>query len=805
MEIGQKQVNLQEYIRVLMKHRWTILTVFAVIVVSVTIFSFTATPIYQATTRIVIEKENPKVVSIQEVMSVDSSGLDYYQTQYKILESKSVANEVIKRLNLENNETFNPKPGVIAQVVEWILSPIAYVKSLMKTTDKDAALMGQPGIAEPTSPLVGKLLNAVKVTPIRNSRLVDVSFESPDPVLAARGANTLAKAYIDLNLQTKLKATQDAVNWLNQQIDQEKKKVDTADQALLRYKQEQGIVTDFSTNAETITAQKLAELNKQVVEATSRRVEAETRYRQAKSLADRADTSASIPEVMSNPLIQEIKKQEVEISKRLSELSKRYGSNHPQIIALNNEMRTLNARKAAEIQRVVDSLHNQYRVALAGEQSLKGALGQQKGETLAMNQKAIDYTVLKREAETSREMFDLLVKRFKEASLTEDIRTGNIRVIDPAQIPKGPVKPKKLQNILLAIIVGLSLGVGLAFFLEYIDNTIKLPDEVTGILKIPYLGPVPAIAAVAAKEGGGNPGGGGDSGGGGDGSGGVAGAISGVLGNVLGGAISDVGKGARGAAGPDADPTQDIVVVHSPKSTASEAYRGIRTSLLFSSADVAPQIILVTSSGPREGKTTCSANIAAAMAQAGSRVIVVDCDLRRPRVHQLFGRDRSVGTSNILVANCTIDEAIQQTDIPNVDMIASGPVPPNPSELLGSKHMMEMLVELRGRYERIIIDSTPISAVTDAVILSKIVDGVVLVIRAHQTNREVIRYAITQLRNVSAHIFGAVLNGVDMGRDSYYYYQYYYYYYGQDGERKKKTRSRRSLRSRRYYGKDAEK
>ena len=805
MEIGQKQVNLQEYIRVLMKHRWTILTVFAVILVSVTIFSFTATPIYQGTTRIVIEKENPKVVSIQEVMSVDSSGLDYYQTQYKILESKSVANEVIKRLNLENNETFNPKPGVIAQVVEWILSPIAYVKSLMKTTDKDAALMGQPGIAEPTSPLVGKLLNAVKVTPIRNSRLVDVSFESPDPVLAARGANTLAKAYIDLNLQTKLKATQDAVNWLNQQIDQEKKKVDAADQALLRYKQEQGIVTDFSTNAETITAQKLAELNKQVVEATSRRVEAETRYRQAQSLAGRADSAASIPEVMSNPLIQEIKKQEVEISKRLSELSKRYGSNHPQIIALNNEMRTLNARKAAEIQRVVDSLHNQYRVALAGEQSLKGALGQQKGETLAMNQKAIDYTVLKREAETSREMFDLLVKRFKEASLTEDIRTGNIRVIDPAQIPKGPVKPKKLQNILLAIIVGLSLGVGLAFFLEYIDNTIKLPDEVTGILKIPYLGPVPAIAAVAAKEGGGNPGGGGDSGGGGDGSGGVAGAISGVLGNVLGGAISDVGKGARGAAGPDADPTQDIVVVHSPKSTASEAYRGIRTSLLFSSADVAPQIILVTSSGPREGKTTCSANIAAAMAQAGSRVIVVDCDLRRPRVHQLFGRDRSVGTSNILVANCTIDEAIQQTDIPNVDMIASGPVPPNPSELLGSKHMMEMLVELRGRYERIIIDSPPISAVTDAVILSKIVDGVVLVIRAHQTNREVIRYAITQLRNVSAHIFGAVLNGVDMGRDSYYYYQYYYYYYGQDGERKKKTRSRRSLRSRRYYGKDAEK
>jgi len=193
------------------------------------------------------------------------------------------------------------------------------------------------------------------------------------------------------------------------------------------------------------------------------------------------------------------------------------------------------------------------------------------------------------------------------------------------------------------------------------------------------------------------------------------------------------------------------------------------------------------------------------MAQAGSRVVVLDCDLRRPRVHQLFGKDRAVGTSNILVANCTLDEAIQPTDLPNVDMIASGPVPPNPSELLGSQHMIAMLAELRQRYERIIIDSPPISAVTDAVILSKIVDGVVLVIRAHQTNREVIRYAITQLHNVNSRILGAVLNGVDMGRDSYYYYQYYYYYYGQDGERKKKSRKRRSLRSRRYYGKDAEK
>ena len=760
MEIGQKQLNIQDYVRVILKHQWTILTVFAIIVVSVTIFSFTATPIYKGTTRIVIEKENPKVVSIQEVMSVDSSGLDYYQTQYKIIESRAVANDVIKRLNLEKNEKFNPRPGFIAEAWDWITSPIAYIKSLLKTEKKEN-LAGMQGIADPVSPLVGKFISGITVSPIRNSRLVDISYESSDPVLAAQITNTLARAYIDLNMQTKLKATQDAVAWLNQQVEQEKKKVEQAEQNLLRYKQDKGIITDFSSNVETITAQKLAEINKQVLESTAKRVEAETRFRQARGLESNPEAAGSIPEVMSNSLIQEIKKQEVEIYKKLSELSKRYGSNHPQIIALNNEIKSLNARKAAEIQRIVNTLQNEYRVALAREQSLRGSLGQQRGESLSMNEKAIDYGVLKREAETSRDMFDLLVKRFKEASLTEDIRTGNIRVIDPAEVPKSSVKPKKMQNILLAIIVGLSMGLGLAFFLEYLDNTIKIPEEISSILKIPYLGPVPAIAATEDEEGGGK--------------------------------------------AEDRMPVDDLIALHSPKSTASESYRGIRTSILFSAADASPQVILICSSGPREGKTITSANIAITMAQSGSKVVIIDCDMRRPKLHKLFSAERNLGMSNILVNNCTLDEAIIHTSIPNVDIIPSGPIPPNPSELLQSHHMKSLIEELRTRYERVIIDSPPVTAVTDAVILASFVDGVVVVIRAHETHREMIKNGIGQLKAVNAHILGAVLNGVDMGRDSYYYYQYYYYYYGEDGEKHKKTRQKKRARSRRYYGQDEDK
>ncbi|HOD28121.1 MAG TPA: polysaccharide biosynthesis tyrosine autokinase [Syntrophales bacterium] len=751
MQLEMKNVNLQDYLRVVLKHRWTIATVFAVVFVSVLIFTFTATPIYMGTARVIIEKENPKVVSMQEVMTVDSSGLDYYQTQYKIIESRSVAREVVRRLKLDQHEEFVPKPkeGLFYDIVYFVPNTIGYIASLFKTDEAAKKTKSD-------SAIVNAFLQRVKVTPIRNSRLVDIGFEAKSPYMSAKIANTLAKAYIDNNLETKLRATQDAVAWLEGQIVTERKKVEEAEQALLRYKEQKGIVTDFSTDVETITAQKLAEINKQVVEATSRRVEAETRYRQAADIRHSPEKLDSVPDVIRDELIRDIKKQEVEIQKRMSELSKRYGARHPQILALQEELNSLQSRKANEIGRIVDSLYNEYKVALAKEYSLKNALSQQKGESLAMNVKAIDYNVLKRQAESSREMYDILVKRFKETSITEDIKTGNIRIVDLAEIPKSPVKPKKAQNLLLGLIVGLALGVGLAFFLEYLDNTIKVPDDIKNILKLPYLGPVPAIAAA---EG--------------------------------------------GAVNGEKNPADDLVSHLSPKSTASEAYRGIRTSILFSSAEQAPQVLIISSSGPREGKTITSANIAITMAQAGNRVVILDCDMRRPRVHKIFSLSRDRGMSNLLVGNDELDNVVLHTDIPNLDVIPSGPIPPNPSEVLSSQRMADLIEVLRGRYDRIIIDTPPITAVTDAVILSKVVDGVVLIVRAGVAHRELVRNAVEQLRQVNAHILGAVLNGVDMGRDSYYYYQYYYYYYGEDGERKKKTRTRKKMRSR-YYGADKE-
>jgi len=743
---SEEQLNLRDYLRVIQKRRWTIILVLAIIVTTVTIHAFTATPIYEATTRLIIEKENPNVVSFKEVMAIDASGTDYYQTQYKIIESRTVAREVIRRLRLEESEEFFPKEkgSFLSNLRYSLQETITFwknsVASLLRSEDKGTQKTVEG--YEPDSRLISDFIERIEVNPIRNSRLVDVSFQAKNPALAVTIVNTLADAYINQNLETKLRAVQDAVRWLYNRIEEERKKVEKAEQALLQYKEQHSIVTDFSSDVEKITAQKLAQLNTQVVEAESKRVEAETRYKQAIALVDTPDMLDSIPEVLNNELIRQIKSMEVELYKRMSELSKKYGHKHPKMVAIESELKTLNKRKAQEVSRVVNSLRNEYQVALARENSLKSALAKQKKELLELNQKAIEYGVLRRQAEGTRQMYELLIKRFKETSLTEDMRTGNIRIIDKAEVPKYPIKPRKRLNIFLAIILSLFIGIGLAFFFEYLDNTVKIPEDIKQHIKIPYLGLAPLFSTEA-----------------------------------------------KGDMGDEVNP--ELVTFHYPMSTASESYRGIRTNILFSSAESAPQVILITSAGPQEGKTIVTANLAITMAQADSKVIILDCDMRRPRVHKVFGITNDHGISNLLVRNGSLKEAISHTRILNLDAIPCGPIPPNPSEILGSIRMATILKTLRKHYAHILIDSPPSTAVTDAVVLSKAVDGVIIVIRAGDMSREIIRNGIAQFESVGAHILGATLNGVDMRRDGYRYYQYYYYYYGKDGEHTRKSRLRR--------------
>lgn len=750
IESQEEEVHLRDYLLVLRKRKMTIILCLVIAVVSTLIFTLTATPIYQSTVKVIIEKENPNVLSFEEVMAVDASDTEYYQTQYKIIESRKIARKVIEKLNLAQHPVFAPTDS---QERSWVAQAKASVQetlsgwkqsvfTLLRTSDRL-----QPEIKEGSDDqnLVNAFLGRVQVEPVRNSRLVQVRFECRDPQLAARVANTIAKSYMQHNLDMKLSAVRDATEWLNQRVQEEREKVEGAELRLQEYKEQYGIVTGFSSESEQITAQKLAEINRQVVEAEARRVEAETRYNQTREMLDRGVPIDSIPAILNNGLIQSMKQSEVELSKKLAELSGRYGPNHPKIKALKSELKTLGQKKRAEINKVINSLQNEYQVALAREKSLKQSLTQLKQEAQSLNQKAIAYGVLKREAESARQMYDLLIKRFKETSMTEEIKTGNIRIMDQAEVPKNPIKPAAKRNLLLSLVLGLMLGVGGSFFLEYLDNTLKTPDDVKKYMGIPYLAPVPFFDFDSSQEG-----------------------------------------------------YPELVAFNTPKATVSEAFRGLRTSLLYSAAEHPPQVIMVSSVGPKEGKTLCSANLAVTMAQFGSKVLLVDCDLRRPRVHKIFQIDRDTGLTNILAGSAEATNVIRNTVVENLQVIASGPIPPNPSELLGSHRMSKLIEIMRKHYDRIIFDSTPVTAVTDASMLSNLVDGTVLMIRAGVTTREVTRNALNTLKLMNTKVLGTVLNAVDMGRESYYYYQYYYYYYGEDNEKKKKQR--RKKRSSKAYG-----
>jgi capsular exopolysaccharide synthesis family protein len=723
-----REINLRDYWRILVKRRWIIAVFFLVCLTTVAIYSLTMTPIYRATAQLMIEKANPNILSTQELVAIDTSGTDFYQTQYQILESRSLAREVIKRLSLSQHPEFKRQEQKGSITSTGIAMPIASSNS------------------PENSAMVGTFLSRLKIQPVRNSRLVKVNFESQDPQLAAKAVNTLAQAYIDWNLGLRLQTQQSAALFLDDQVKEVKRKLEASEQALQQYREKFGVAAltggagskeSQVAGAQDISRQKMAQVNAQLGEATNKRIEAEINYKQARDLLQHPDKAETIPEAVNNPVIVSIKSQEVQLLRERTEKGEKFGQKHPTMVALNQEIENLRRKKLQEIRNIVDAMKSKYESYLNQERSLQAALSRSKSETIDRDKIAIQYQVLQQEVDSNRGLYDMLLKRLKETNVSEENRTVNIHVVDPAEPPKNPAKPRVKLNLLLACLVGLMGGIGVAFFLEYLDNTVKTPDDLKQYFNIPYLGPVPFFSIDPERPG------------------------------------------------------SELISLSDPKSSASEAYRGLRTGILFSTPGHSPRSLLITSSGPEEGKTITAANLAITMAQAGQKILMLDCDMRKPRLHKAFGSDKGRGMSNILVGEGDWKTLRVPTGIPNLDIIPSGPIPPNPAELIGSERMKTLIDEILKEYDRVLIDSPPIVAVTDSVVLSRVVEGVVLVIQVGVTARDVIANSIRQLQDVQAHVLGAALNAVNIGKDSYYYYQYYYYYYGEGGDRKRKKQTRR--------------
>ena len=592
-----------------------------------------------------------------------------------------------------------------------------------------------------------------------------MTFSGTDPVLAARIVNAHLQNFIEQNFRSKYEAAAQASNWLAGQLNEMKIKVEKAEDARLAYERENQIWTIDEKN--DISSQKLADLNKQLTDAQADRINKEAVYQLAQ-----AGNYDALPAVRQSLVIQDILKQESELSAQYTDAVNQYGPKFPKVLRLQAQLKDLDQMVAREKTNIANQVEAEYHGARQKELLLKQALDQQKTEVNQMAEKLVQYNILKREAEANKQLYDGMLQKLKEAGITAGLRSSNIRIVDPALIPGGPSRPNKPRNIMLSILVGLVGGIGLALLREYLDNTVKTPDDIETLARLPSLAVVPAMAASNGKH---------------------RGRFSNLLKSPA--IVSKEGRA-------------ELVSHHMPQSQMSEAFRALRTSLLLSQADHPPQVILMTSALPREGKTTAAVNLAVTLAQLGDKTLLVDADLRKPGINRALSLvdGKHAGLSSYLAGVSSLDLiTVPHPAIANLAAIPTGPIPPNPADLLSSRRLTELVADLRSRYKFVVIDSPPIMAATDAVILSVLVDGVLMVVRSGETPKEAFTRTRDLLAGVKCRILGVVLNAVDASSPDYYYsYRYYPYSYGGYGreEGKKSRRSDRGEHSESQLGQD---
>jgi succinoglycan biosynthesis transport protein ExoP len=709
-----REPHLLDYIIILRKHQWLILTFLLTVLTVVTIASFKTKPIYEAAARVEVDKESQSMQPFQNENSYDEyTDMDnYLETQTKILESETLALQTIKSLDLERYPEFGGS-------------------SKSPAIGSSSAALRRPAI-------LGAFLGSLSVKRVPNSRLIEVSFAAQNPQLAARVVNTHLQNYIEQNFRSKYDATTQASNWLSSELEELRIKVEKSEDARLAYERKNQIwQIDEKQN---ITTEKLADLSKTVTDAQTELAKKEALYRMA--ISGNVD---ALPAAQDNAVIQDLLKRKSDLDQSYADAVNQYGPNYPKVQRLVEQQKQVDADLAKARKTMVETITQDYNTARNHVALLQEALNKQKAEANDMAEKLVQYHILEHDAESNKQLYDGLLQKLKEATLTAGLRSSNIRIVDPALVPTTPSRPRKARNILLAFLVGLVGGIGLAIFREYLDNTVKSPDDIETLTGLPSLAVVPSLPSLNGSSGG----------------------------------LSRFMKEPTPAA---PRPRVELLSYVQPKSQISEAFRALRTSLLLSQAEHPPQVILVTSALPREGKTTAAVNLAVTLAQLGDRTLVMDSDLRKPGVRRalnLTGGKES-GLSSYLAGVCSLDEiTIPHPAISNLMALTTGPVPPSPADLLSSHRMSEAILELRRRFKFIVIDSPPVMAATDAVILSALTDGVLLVVRSGTTPKEAFTRARDLLSAVKCRLLGVVLNAVDSSAPDYYYsYRYYPYAYG---------------------------
>jgi succinoglycan biosynthesis transport protein ExoP len=706
----------------LMRHRRAAAAAFTIAVAAVLLQTYSTIPLYRTSARVLIQDE--RTVSVGKLNANDPQFWEesdqYYNTQYSILRSRGLARRVVERLHLRTHPLFD---GSAPQG----RGPLKLVRDLRRLIGSTVTGLSRstPRSAEPSaagedaaeSAATSQFLAGVTIVPEKSTRLVEIVYTSPDPRFAALAANTLAEEYAQQNLDLRLDTLRKNLAWLDAEVAKQETKVREAEAAMAGYREQQNALS--LEDRQNIVVSRLNQLNDTVTRARTTRLQKESVFDQIKRVDPSSDTADAFPIIATNPGVVEAKNRLTELAAQKAQLAGRYRPGHPEMLKL--EMQIDNARTALNGQRarVIESVRNEYQAAANEERSFAGQLEAQKDAAMDLDKKSGAYLVLQREAESNRQVYQSLLQQEKELRVISNSRTNNVQVMDRAEVPGGPFSPNTRRDWLMAILAGLVIAVGLAFGIEYFDDTVKTPEDVARHLKLPLLGLVPAV---------------------------------------------------RGPNGP--------LLSGSVPHDFGEAFRSLRTSLAFTSASLGPRIVAVTSTQPLEGKTTTACNVATALALGGARVLLIDADMRRPGVHRAMGVQNEIGLSHILVGQARVRDAVQQTTEPSLCVIAAGRLPPNPSELLGSDRMRSFLTNLQaGPFEWVVIDTPPVLAVTDAVLVARAASSVVFVVGSEMTRRVHAERAIETLMTGRPASIGVVLNRVDLERNKYYYTRYYGYHY----------------------------
>jgi polysaccharide biosynthesis transport protein len=712
---AQEESPLFHYWRILLKRKWWILATLAIIFALSVLRTLRTTPLYQATSKVAIFPENPNVLGFKDLENgfADNETELSLETQAAILRSDALAMKVIEAMHLDQDPRFAG--------VRQASAPSENAIRLSSMEPDPARIAG----------LLGAFHGGLTVQLIPSSRLVQISYTHPDPRLATEIVNGLVKTFIEENFKTKYESVTQTSEWLSKELADLQMKVETSQEKLVRYQKDHSIL-GIDEKQNIVTA-KLDELNKEVTAAQSDRIQKESYY----TFATSGDPSlfAKVSPEGSTGLLGTLRGKEADLETQHAQLTTQFGSGYPKVVELNNQLKQVRTQIATEERKMQERLRNDYLAALQREKLLTSAFEQQKQDANKLNESAIEYSALKRDAESTRQLYDNLLQRLKEAGVSAGLRSSNIRVVDVARTPTFPIAPDIPRNLMVGLLLGLAAGMGLAFVLESLDRTVRNMEEVSAISMLPALGTIPLQLSS-----------------------------NGHLRKRL--TTLSVGDGK-----PE---PPDLVTYVRPKSEAAEAYRALRTSILLSSFGAPPKVILVTSPLPQEGKTTVSANAALVLAQRGSRVLLLDADLRRPGIEKLFGIKARGGLSTLISGVDKLEDVLMHSkEVPNLWIMPAGPIPPQPAELLSSTLMKEYIARWRNEFDHVVIDTPPCLSVTDAVVLSPEADRVILVARSGKTTKPALRSASDLLLQVNARVMGVVLNALNLrSADGYYHYSY---------------------------------